>query len=68
LDGEVIDVPTLHVRCREEEDENLGVKLLGLCERGLVREHFHPFGHDFPRGQEEMRRIAEAIVDLAASA
>ncbi|KAH8906679.1 hypothetical protein BR93DRAFT_927518 [Coniochaeta sp. PMI_546] len=68
LDGALIDVPTLHVRCPQEENPDLGRNLLELCDPDLVREHYHPFGHDFPRGQDEMRKIAQAIADLAASA
>ncbi|KAB5585707.1 serine hydrolase FSH [Coniochaeta sp. 2T2.1] len=68
LDGALIDVPTLHVRCPNEENADFGLNLMRLCEPGLAREHYHPFGHDFPRGQEEMRRIARAIAELAESA
>ena len=68
LDGALIDVPTLHVRCLNEENADLGLNLLGLCEPSLVTEHYHPFGHDFPRGQEEMKKIARVIEELAESA
>ena len=68
LDGTLIDVPTLHVSCPSEVNPNLGKNLLELCDPALVKEHHHPFGHDFPRGQVEMKKIAEAIADLAASA
>ncbi|KAL6882159.1 hypothetical protein HDV57DRAFT_50391 [Trichoderma longibrachiatum] len=64
-DGALIDIPTLHVRCLGETDADLGLNLLRLCNPDLVREHHHPFGHDFPRGQAEMRRIAEKIIELA---
>ncbi|KAH0489786.1 hypothetical protein TgHK011_001284 [Trichoderma gracile] len=67
-DGALIDIPTLHVRCLEETDADLGFNLLSLCNPDLVREHHHPFGHDFPRGQAEMRKIAEKITELAESA
>ncbi|KAI5459612.1 serine hydrolase FSH [Mariannaea sp. PMI_226] len=65
LDGPLIDVPTLHVRCPDEEDPNQGLNLLGLCKPGLVVEHHHQFGHDFPRGQSEMRKIAQLVTDMA---
>lgn len=68
LDGTLIDVPTLHVICPDEENLDLGKHLLELCDPALAREHHHCFGHDFPRGQAEMRKIAEEIADLAASA
>ncbi|KAL6852093.1 serine hydrolase FSH [Trichoderma novae-zelandiae] len=64
-DGALIDMPTLHIRCLEEADPDLGLNLLSLCNPDLVREHHHPFGHDFPRGQDEMRKIAEKITELA---
>lgn len=63
-DGPLIDIPTLHIRDKSENDANLGLELLNLCNPDLVREHYHPFGHDFPRGQEEMRKIAEKITEL----
>ncbi|OIW27859.1 hypothetical protein CONLIGDRAFT_716264 [Coniochaeta ligniaria NRRL 30616] len=68
LDGALIEVPTLHVRCLAEDNPDLGLNLLELCDPAVVREHYHPFGHDFPGGQDEMRKIAQAIADLAASA
>ncbi|KAH8898478.1 hypothetical protein GQ53DRAFT_678715 [Thozetella sp. PMI_491] len=68
LDGVLIDVPTLHIRCPNELDPNLGLNLFNLCDGSLAREHYHRFGHDFPRGQEEMRKIAQAIAELAESA
>ncbi|KAJ9133788.1 hypothetical protein NKR19_g8908 [Coniochaeta hoffmannii] len=68
LDGTLIDVPTLHVICPDEENLDLGKHLLELCDPALAREHHRCFGHDFPRGQAEMRKIAEEIADLAASA
>ncbi|TFB01564.1 hypothetical protein CCMA1212_006603 [Trichoderma ghanense] len=63
-DGALIDIPTLHVRCLGETDADLGFNLLSLCNPDSVREHHHPFGHDFPRGQAEMRKIAEKITEL----
>jgi pimeloyl-ACP methyl ester carboxylesterase len=67
-DGALIDIPTLHVRCLGETDADLGLNLLSLCNPDLIQEHHHPFGHDFPRGQAEMRKIAEKIIELAESA
>lgn len=64
-EGRLIDVPTLHVRCPGEEDPNLGLNILGVCLEDLTREYFHQFGHDFPRGQEEMRKISEAIREIS---
>ncbi|KAI5460918.1 serine hydrolase FSH [Mariannaea sp. PMI_226] len=68
IDGALIDVPTLHIRCPSEEDPNLGLNLLNFCEPVLTKEHYHQFGHDFPRGLDEMRKMAEAIRELAESA
>lgn len=64
-DGPLIDIPSLHIRCPTEDDADLGLNLLNLCNPELVREHHHPFGHDFPRGQDEMRKISEKIMELA---
>ncbi|KAL7940180.1 serine hydrolase FSH [Trichoderma barbatum] len=64
-DGPLIDIPSLHIRCPNEGDADLGLNLLNLCNPESVREHHHPFGHDFPRGQDEMRKIAEKIMELA---
>ncbi|KAM0449906.1 hypothetical protein ACHAPV_006905 [Trichoderma viride] len=68
IDGPLVDIPTLHVRSVLEDDANLGLNLLNLCNPDLAREHNHPFGHDFPRGQEEIRKIAQKIVELVESA
>jgi hypothetical protein len=68
MDGPLIDIPTLHVRSMNEDDANLGLNLLNLCNPDMVQEHHHPFGHDFPRGQEEIRKIAQMIVELVESA
>ncbi|RFU81710.1 hypothetical protein TARUN_495 [Trichoderma arundinaceum] len=64
-DGPLIDIPTLHIRCVSEDDDNMGLNLLNLCNPDLAREHHHPFGHDFPRGQDEIRKIAQKIIELA---
>lgn len=64
-DGPLIDIPSLHIRCPNEDDADLGLNLLNLCNPELVRQHHHPFGHDFPRGQDEMRKIAEKIAEMA---
>ncbi|EHK18627.1 uncharacterized protein TRIVIDRAFT_69863 [Trichoderma virens Gv29-8] len=64
-DGPLIDIPSLHIRCPNEDDADLGLNLLNLCNPELAREHHHPFGHDFPRGQDEMRKIAERIMEVA---
>ncbi|KAL7898808.1 serine hydrolase FSH [Trichoderma sp. SZMC 28014] len=67
-DGPLIDIPTLHIRSVIESDANMGLNLLNLCNPDLVREYHHPFGHDFPRGQGEIRKIAQMIVELVESA
>ena len=64
-DGVLINIPTLHIRCLAEEDPDLGLNLLRLCDPYQNRELFHEFGHDFPRGAREMRKIAEAIIELS---
>lgn len=61
LQGTLIDVPTLHVRCPAEEDRHHGLHLVEMCEPALVKEYHHRYGHDFPRGRAEMNAIAQLI-------
>lgn len=68
LDGVLIDIPTLHVRCLEEEDDDHGLNLTKLCQPELVTEYFHRNGEDFPRGHAEMKRIAQLIRETAERA
>ena len=65
IDGPLIDIPTLHVRSPGEEDANLGLNLFDLCHPMQLKEYHHAYGHDFPTGAEESRKIAEAIIDLS---
>jgi hypothetical protein len=68
LNGEpLIDMPTLHVRSPIEEDEHHGLHLLGLCDPGQAREFHHGYGHDFPRGRTEMKKLAQLIREVAES-
>ena len=67
-DGEsLIDIPTLHVRSREEDlsDPHHGLHLLGLCDSEKAVEYHHKYGHDFPRGRSEMKKISQLIRGLA---
>ena len=68
LDGVLIDIPTLHVRCLEEVDEDHGLNLTKLCDPESVTEYFHRNGEDFPRGHAEMKRIAQLIRGTAERA
>ena len=63
----LIDIPTLHVRS-PEEDRHHGACLLGMCEEEKAREYHHGYGHDFPRGWAEMKKIAQLIRETAESA
>lgn len=66
----LIDVPTLHIRSTEEDeqDPHHGLHLLGLCDHSRAKEFHHAYGHDFPRGRSEMKRIAQLIRECAESA
>ncbi|KAK7948829.1 uncharacterized protein PG986_009715 [Apiospora aurea] len=66
-DGRVISIPTLHVRGRGDHSD-YGEGLLELCEPGLAEDVLHIYGHDFPRGLELSRTIAQLIRKTAARA
>ena len=63
-DGVLINIPTLHVRCPDDEAEH-GQELYELCEPGIADQYFHIHKHDFPRGYDEMRQIARLIRSAA---
>ncbi|KAH8588919.1 hypothetical protein B0O99DRAFT_637969 [Bisporella sp. PMI_857] len=65
IDGPLIEIPTLHVRCPEEPDEHHGLHLTSLCNQDMLTEYFHHFGEDFPRGNVEIKRIARIIRKIA---
>lgn len=67
-DEVLIDIPTLHIRCTEEDDRHHGQHLYEMCEPAMANEFHHGYGHDFPRGRVEIKKIAEMIRDLADSA
>ena len=70
-DGEpLIDIPTLHIRSVEEDtdDPHHGLHLLGLCDEEKTTEFHHSYGHDFPRGRAEMKKISQLIRELAETA
>lgn len=60
LDGTLIKIPTLHIRCPSDREE-YGQELYRLCEPTLAQQYFHSHKHDFPRGYDEMRHIARFI-------
>lgn len=63
----LIDIPTLHIRSTAEDlmDPHHGKHLVELCEEHQVEEIHHEFGHDFPRGRQLTKHIADAIRELA---
>jgi len=65
-DGQLVKMPTLHIRCPEDK-EQFGKEAEQLCEKTGVRQFFHHHDHDFPRGYDEMRAIAMAIREVAES-
>ncbi|KAK8129685.1 Hydrolase FUB4 [Apiospora kogelbergensis] len=66
-DGQVISIPTLHVRGRGDHSD-YGEGLLDLCDPDLAEDVLHIYGHDFPRGLEMSRTIAQLIRKTAAKA
>jgi len=64
MDGQLIKIPTLHIRCKEDKPQ-FGQEAYELCDEGVARQFFHGHDHDFPRGFDEMRRIAKAIREVA---
>jgi hypothetical protein len=68
LEEVLIDIPTLHVRSPVEDDVHHGVHLLNMCDPSTAREYHHKYGHDFPRGREEMKKIAQLIRETAEGA
>ncbi|KKA19835.1 hypothetical protein T310_6159 [Rasamsonia emersonii CBS 393.64] len=53
IQGRLIDISTLHVRSPTVKNRHWGLELMELCEQSLVREFFHQYDHDFPRGRTE---------------
>ena len=64
IDGALIKIPTLHVRCPTDREE-YGQELYRLCDPAVAQEYFHSHKHDFPRGYDEMRQIARFIRSTA---
>jgi len=65
-DGEImIDIPTLHIRSPVEEDRHHGLHLVELSDPATRKEYHHRYGHDFPRGRTEMKKIADLIRETA---
>ena len=64
----LIDIPTLHVRSPLEEDRHHGLHLMEMCDPNNMREFHHKYGHDFPRGRLEMKKIVQLIRKTAESA
>ena len=64
----IITVPTLHIR---DPSKNLvrevdhGLNLWKLCDPVFAKEFHHSYGHDFPRGRREMKKISQLIRDTA---
>ena len=68
IDGILIDIPTLHVRCPEEIDFHHGLHMTQLCDPDTSTEYHHHNGEDFPRGHMEMKKIAQLIRETAERA
>jgi hypothetical protein len=67
----IIPFPTLHIRDPSEDlvgDVDHGMNLWKLCDPRLVREFHHTYGHDFPRGRREMKKISQLIRQTAQDA
>jgi hypothetical protein len=63
----LIDVPTLHVRSPGDVLMPGGDSLFNMCDPTKRLEFHHRYGHDFPRGRAEMKKIAQLIRDVADS-
>jgi hypothetical protein len=63
----LIDVPTLHVRSPGDELMPGQDNLLNMCDETKRLEFHHRYGHDFPRGRAEMKKIAQLIREVADS-
>ncbi|KAH6699032.1 serine hydrolase FSH [Leptodontidium sp. 2 PMI_412] len=61
----LIDIPTLHVRSPIEEDRHHGLHLVEMCDPNTRMEFHHKYGHDFPRGRLEIKKIVELIRQTA---
>jgi hypothetical protein len=66
--GTLIDIPTLHVRSPIEEDRHHGLHLMEMCDPSTRKEFHHVYGHDFPRGRVELKKIAELVRETAEGA
>jgi Serine hydrolase (FSH1) len=67
--GTLINMPTMHVRCPEGGDaHNNGAHTQALCEPDLAKEINHPFGHDFPRGHQLLKKISTLFRETADAA
>lgn len=67
--GTLINIHTLHVRCLESGDaHNNGEHAKALCELELAKEINHPFGHDFPRGHQLLKKISSSFTEIADAA
>lgn len=63
----LIDVPTLHVRSPGDSLMDGDHSLFTMCNPTKRLEFHHRYGHDFPRGRVEMKKIAQLIRELADS-
>ena len=64
----IITVPTLHIRDPSEDlvgEVDHGLNLWKLCDPAFAKEFHHSYGHDFPRGTREMKKISQLIRDTA---
>ena len=73
-DGEVIEIPTLHVWGRQDPSyHDFGPVLLGLCKEGEREEFFHDGGHEIPGAKdaaavEQVAKLFKRTVQRAETA
>ena len=73
-DGEVIEIPTLHVWGHKDPNyPEFGPVLLGLCEKGEREEFFHDGGHEIPGAKdaaavEKVAKLFKRTVQRAETA
>ena len=64
----IITIPTLHIRDPSEDlvgEVDHGMNLWQLCDPAFAKEFHHTYGHDFPRGRREMKKISQLIRETA---
>jgi hypothetical protein len=62
--GVLLDLPSVHVAGREDNDFEESINLYTLCKRDMAALVVHEKGHIVPRGGEDLMAVARAIRGL----